>query len=193
MSYRLQVEVVEARSLMPSDFTGWADPLASVTYSTKTKLGKTHYIKRTLNPVWKCSFQKTFDLSFDESITVQIMDHDPMSDDVLGQVTISLSTYSDNKWTDHWYRLMKVTEEGEFPARGYVRLRIQVVNPDQDTFRDGDRRPGDEVVEERHLFITSSTSPNSTEQLRSIQQQSQQVQTIPQPMSQPSETQDSNI
>ena len=151
MSHKICVRVLEARSLKPSDFNGWSDPYCKLFYGKK-KFGKTKYIKRTLNPNWDESFTKIVDVDFNESIKVEIYDHDTIGDDFLGQTTIPLELFQDGKWSQKWYRLMD--EEDLLPSRGYVHLKMQVVPIDCDTFGLNDRRPNDEVTVERKLRIS---------------------------------------
>ena len=157
MSYRLQVEAIEARSLMPFDFNGWSDPYCQIIYSKKTKIGKTDYIKRTLNPVWKKTFFKYLDIDFSESIRIEIYDHDTLGDDFMGQVEIPLQEYSDGKWSRKWYRLMD--KKNKRFTRGYVHVQVQVVPEGVDASLEGDRRPGDDAPLVRNLHISSITQP----------------------------------
>lgn len=140
----LVMEVLEARSLSPSDINGWSDPLA-VVYLGKKKIGKTKYISRTLNPQWNVRIERA-DVDIAEDIRVEICDHDVVASDVLGAVQISLLQFADGCWTNQWYRLM---DDKNHPVSGYVRLKIQLVDNPEYAFRDMDHNTKPEEDDEK--------------------------------------------
>ena len=146
----LVVEVVEARSLSPSDVNGWADPFAKV-FLNDSSMGKTKYISRTLNPQWKETFHSKKKIEAVDTLFVKIYDHDSFStNDLIGQVKVELTAYNDGKWSTLWHRLY-IDDEYTIKVRGYVCLRIQFVDDVKDAFReeDHDKQPEIDAEEER--------------------------------------------
>lgn len=152
---KIQVHVIEARSLLPTDLNGYSDPYSIVYYEfneKETKLGKSPSLDRTLNPEWNYNVQKIMDVDYNASIIIKIFDHDAANfDDNLGNVKIPLLNYNDGLWTDKWYRLYDEKFENE--VRGYVRVRVQVTSPEIDCFRFDDSRPGDTEVFPKRLDL----------------------------------------
>ena len=140
----LVVEVVEARSLSPSDVNGWADPFAKV-YLNNSSIGKTKYISRTLNPQWKETFHSKKRIEAVDTLFVKIYDHDSFStNDLIGQVKIELPAFNDGKWSIRWYRLYS-DDEYKIKVRGYVCLKIQFVHDVKDAFKDEDHDTQPEI------------------------------------------------
>jgi Ca2+-dependent lipid-binding protein len=78
----LVVRVVEARNLMPMDYTGKSDPYVVLQFGSETFT--TRYIKQDLNPVW--NEVHTFDvISGREQLKIEVFDKDEFgTDDHLG-------------------------------------------------------------------------------------------------------------
>ncbi|EAY02880.1 C2 domain containing protein [Trichomonas vaginalis G3] len=140
----LVIEVLEARSLSPSDINGWADPLA-VVYLGKKKIGKTKFIPRTLNPEWNQRFEKE-DADISDDIRIEVCDHDIVASDTMGCVQIPLLTFSDGRWTNQWYRLM---DDNNHPVHGYIRLKIQLVDNAELAFRESEHNKKPEEDDEK--------------------------------------------
>ena len=131
-SKNIYIQIIEARSLSPSDINGFCDPYVII-YLNSKKIGSTDYSSRTLNPKWNTLIKKEIKTNYSEELKIIIYDHDSMSfDDILGQVTINLDRFNDGKWTNQWYRL-KNHEETTF-VRGYIRLQIQIADLHQNPF-----------------------------------------------------------
>ena len=74
----LTVRVIEARDLVPMDYTGKSDPYCVLKFGNETH--KTHYIKQELNPVWNEIF--TFDVETGrEELKIEVYDKDDFGAD----------------------------------------------------------------------------------------------------------------
>jgi len=144
----LVIEVVEARSLPAADLTGFCDPFAKVYLGSK-KIGSTNSIPECLNPRWNSIFQYRHEADFSDEIRVEIYDKDFGVNDLLGFVSIDSAVFRNGKWTNRWYRLCAGEEEK--PSKGYVRLKIQFANPNDQFFNPGlyDPTGADEDENER--------------------------------------------
>lgn len=142
---RIYINIVEARTLLPSDVNGWSDPMCIVSIGTDKfkKIYKTDYCKRTLNPKWNETFIHHYDAQKDayhSCLRFQVFDHDALSSDLLGSVDVPLAPYSNHKWIEQWHKLRVLNKDGQpLRCRGYIRLKIQCVLPNQYSFLIGDR------------------------------------------------------
>lgn len=142
---RIYINIIEARTLLPSDINGWSDPLCEVSIGNDKfkKIYKTEYCKRTLNPKWNETFIHQYDAekdSYRSSLRFQVYDHDALFSDLLGAVDVPLAPYSDHKWIEQWHKLRIFNKDGQpLRCRGYIRLKIQCVLPNQYSFLIGDR------------------------------------------------------
>ncbi|KAH0789406.1 C2 domain containing protein [Histomonas meleagridis] len=174
----LVINVIEARSLSPSDLNGWSDPFCRV-YLGKKKIGQTKYISRTLNPRWNETFRFKYDdtkRAFDELLRFEIYDHDAIGPhDILGQYQVDLSTLLNGKWIEGWFKLKD--EEYKNNVRGYVRLKLQFVDEGQDFFREEDRNSSANMSQQRILTEEQRTQTNqelqNMSQAHSAQRQEQ--------------------
>ena len=62
----------------------------SVRVGKKEKNNKENYIANNLNPVFGHMFELDAELPFDRKLTVTVMDHDLINDDVIGSTEIDL-------------------------------------------------------------------------------------------------------
>lgn len=137
---RLYINIVEARTLLPSDINGWSDPFVKVSIGNSKfkQIYKSNYVERTLNPKWNETFIHFYNADKDlyqSSLRFQIYDHDAVTSDLLGSVDIPLAPYSDHKWIEQWHKLRILDNEGHpLRCRGYIRLKIQCVLPNQYSF-----------------------------------------------------------
>ena len=128
----LCIDVIEARSLAAADLNGLSDPYA-VVYLGNKKIGKTSYLPRTLNPRWNKSIRYSHETEFVDALKVDVYDHDSMTtDDFLGSIQIELTIFRNGYWTNQWYRLRD--QENIQPTKGYIRLKIQYINPGEEPF-----------------------------------------------------------
>lgn len=133
----LFIDCVEARSLKTCDANGWSDPFCIITLGEKTKIGKTRYIERTLNPRWIQRFQYVgfIDMEHNAYITFTVKDYDAASkNDTIGLVEIPLCDFAQHKWSQKWYRLQP-EKEGE-TTRGWILLRIHLCDKPEDAFKE---------------------------------------------------------
>lgn len=130
----IYIDVQEARSIKPSDNSGWSDPYCLVTLGPKTKIGSTRVIERTLNPRWfqRFSWSGVINWEKDAYLRFAIHDYDFASkDDCLGVFEIALVDLQDGMWESKWYRLYKAKDLSK-PTRGWIHLRMHMVdNPDK--------------------------------------------------------------
>uniref|UniRef100_A0A1D1XGT2 C2 and GRAM domain-containing protein At1g03370 n=1 Tax=Anthurium amnicola TaxID=1678845 RepID=A0A1D1XGT2_9ARAE len=123
---KLNVRVLEARNLPPTDPNGLSDPYV------KLQLGrcrsKTKVVKKCLNPSWEEEFSfRVDDLS--EELTVLVMDEDKyFNDDFVGQLKVPVSAVFDaEKKTlgTAWYALQpKNSKKSKYRDCGEIRLTI---------------------------------------------------------------------
>lgn len=133
----LYIDCVEARSLKSCDANGWSDPFVIITLGEKTKIGKTRYIERTLNPRWIQRFQYvgSIDMNHNAYITFTVKDYDAVSkNDTIGYIEIPLCDFAQHMWSSKWYRLQP-EKEGE-TTRGWILLRIHLCLKPDDAFRE---------------------------------------------------------
>lgn len=173
----LYIHIVEARTLLPSDANGWSDPLCRVLIGSEKfkKIYKTKYINRTLNPRWNETYIYQYNANEDayqSSLKFEIYDHDSLTaNDLLGYCEIPLSTYSDHKWVEKWYKLRNFDKDGRpLRCRGYLRVKIQITSHGQTSFLEEDKSPETNIhetrdnifqkQEERARLITQSQQSN---------------------------------
>ncbi|OHT12339.1 C2 domain containing protein [Tritrichomonas foetus] len=161
LHHQLYIQVKEARTLLPADVNGWSDPFCIVSLGTKRfkKIHRTKYINRTLNPRWNESFNLPYDAEKDryESILrFKVFDHDTMTaNDELGFVEIPLAPLNDNKWVEQWYKLKNVDSKGNhLRCRGYIRIKLQIVEQGQMSFLDSDMSDQTNIHETRNDIFT---------------------------------------
>eukprot|EP01087_Luapelamoeba_hula_P024591 TRINITY_DN9425_c0_g1_i1.p1 TRINITY_DN9425_c0_g1~~TRINITY_DN9425_c0_g1_i1.p1 ORF type:complete len:130 (-),score=16.91 TRINITY_DN9425_c0_g1_i1:35-424(-) len=124
MALKLDVEVVEARGLLASDSNGKSDPYVKL-YLDKQK-SKTRIQKKTLSPLWRhqCQFSN---VQLDSKLRLVVWDHDLISDDYLGQVTLSREFLADlkrtRKYCHDWFDLVDKHGHNDKP-RGAVHLKL---------------------------------------------------------------------
>lgn len=122
----LSVSVVEARELMPMDYTGKSDPYVILKLGN-TQQVKTNYIAQNLNPVWNEKFN--FDVETGkEVLEIRAYDHDDFgSDDFLGSFALGLERYMDQQSHDEWFDLRPENQKLEANWHGRLRLVIQFI------------------------------------------------------------------
>jgi len=113
--YSVQINIIEAKDLVPKDPNGLSDPYCKISVTNLSKKYKTHKIKKTLNPVWNESFQFDVKGLNDHDIHFRVMDWDKIGkDDPEGDVILSLSSLDfigKEEATDMWLNLQN-TESG---------------------------------------------------------------------------------
>ena len=132
----IYIDVQEARSLRPADINGWSDPYCKITLGPKTKIGKTRYIERTLNPRWFQRFVWSGAINWEKDAYLRfvVCDYDTAtSDDELGVFEIALSRLRDGLWESQWYRLCE-PDKPEVEGSGYLHLRIHLVDDPSKAF-----------------------------------------------------------
>ena len=130
------IDVQEARSIKPSDNSGWSDPHCVVTLGPNTKIGKTRTLTRTLNPRWFHRFKWNGEINWEKDAYLRfaIHDHDfATKDDCLGVFEIALCHLKDEMWESKWYRLCQGKDLSK-PTRGWIHLRIHVVDDPKKAF-----------------------------------------------------------
>ena len=164
------VNVIEARSLSPSDLDGWSDPFCRV-YLGKKKIGQTRYISRTLNPRWEETFRFKYNdtkRAFDETLRFEIYDHDAIGPhDILGVYQIELAELLNGKWVEGRFRLKD--EEYKNNVRGSIRIKFQFVERGRDFFREEDKNN----AENRGLHQRILTEEQRTESSNELQSMNQ--------------------
>ncbi|CAN6626338.1 tricalbin-3 [Trichomonascus vanleenenianus] len=87
----LHVDVIEAVDVPAADRSGKSDPYAVFKLNGK-KIFKSKTIKKTLNPVWKESFETNIENRIRDELVCEVYDWDmgPAGDDFLGKVKIPL-------------------------------------------------------------------------------------------------------
>lgn len=167
-NYILICNLVEARSLSPSDLNGWSDPFVDV-YLDKKKIYRTKYISRTLNPRWNETFRYKYNnkkRGLNEKLSFKIYDHDSIgTHDFLGQYQLDLSELIDGKWIEGWFRLK--TEDYKENVRGYIRVKLQFIEDGFDIFREEDKNPNINLDRARRL-ITEQERTKMTNEMREL-------------------------
>ena len=133
----IYIDVQEARSLRPADINGWSDPYCKITLGPKTKIGKTRYIERTLNPRWFQRFVWRGSINWEKDAYLRfvVCDYDTAtSDDELGVCEIALSRLQDQLWESAWYRLCD-PDDLQVETSGYLHLRIHLVDDPSKAFK----------------------------------------------------------
>ncbi|OHS96628.1 C2 domain containing protein [Tritrichomonas foetus] len=173
----LYIDVVEARSLKSCDANGWSDPFVQITLGEKTKIGKTRYIERTLNPRWAQRFHYNgpIDMNHNAYISFVVKDYDTMSsDDVIGIVEIALQDLANHKWCQKWYRLMPENEK--VTTRGWLLLRIHLCEKAEDAFaeifHDHDH---DNTHDEEHVHVHGNEQAVPLQTLQAAEAHDEQV------------------
>lgn len=67
-----------------------SDPYVSVKVGKKVKDNREDFIANNLKPVFGQLFEVEAELPFDRTLTVTVMDHDVVNDEVIGSTTIDL-------------------------------------------------------------------------------------------------------
>ncbi|KAL6059868.1 calcium-dependent phospholipid binding [Balamuthia mandrillaris] len=133
-AYVLSLNVVSGSGLAPKDSNGRADPYCVVLLRDRKggeskkdmeELGRTHKIKKTLNPEWKASF--TFDLTPEQKrkrLRFEVWDWDRIGkDDFMGCHELSLGNLEGRKEQEMELEL-KPRQDGE--KDGYIRGKIKI-------------------------------------------------------------------
>ena len=130
------IDVQEARSVKPSDNSGWSDPYCIVTIGPKTKIGSTRVIERTLNPRWFQRFRWSGVINWQKDAYLRFAIHDydfANKDDCLGVSEIALIHLRDGMWESKWYRLYCAKDLSR-QTRGWIHLRIHLVDDPSKAF-----------------------------------------------------------
>ncbi|XP_057310416.1 calcium-dependent protein kinase C-like isoform X2 [Hydractinia symbiolongicarpus] len=111
-SGELQVEIREAKNLIPMDPTGQSDPYVKIKLHPKKE--KTKVMKKNLNPVWNNSFSFRINKQdFDKRLRVQVWDWDMATkNDFMGSMSFGVSELVKDQ-IEGWFKLLN-KEEGEF-------------------------------------------------------------------------------
>jgi len=131
----IEVEIVEARDLLPSDSNGFSDPYVVIEKTPGLSGGaKTQIVKKNLNPVWNF----TTVLHFDHNLTkikFKVFDWDRFSsDDPLGSCSFSPSIFNDGVPIDMWEPLKqkpkkkKPGTKGPYPTKGELHIKMTAKN-----------------------------------------------------------------
>lgn len=181
---RMYIQIMEARTLLPSDVNGWSDPFCKVLIGTDKfkKIYKTKYINRTLNPKWNETFVYNYNAEEDRymsKIRFEIYDHDSMSAaDLLGTADVELMPYQDHKWIEQWYKLRILDKDNKpLKCRGYVRVKMQILKKDQDAFRDFECSDMTNIHETRtDMFDKKQEQANQITRQHELNQSQAQIQ-----------------
>ncbi|KAK4438984.1 C2 domain-containing protein [Sesamum alatum] len=101
------VEVLEAADMKPSDLNGLADPYV------KGQLGpyrfRTKIHKKTLTPKWREEFKIPI-CTWDSQnvLVIEVLDKDPLFDDMLGECTVNINELRDGQRHDLWLPLQNI-------------------------------------------------------------------------------------
>lgn len=167
----LFIDCVEARSLKTCDANGWSDPFCVITLGEKTKIGKTRYIERTLNPRWIQRFQYSgfIDMDHNAYLTFTVKDYDAASkDDTIGLVEIPLCDFSEHMWCQKWYRLQPVKDNET--TRGWILLRIHLCERPEDAFKEEFHdKSEDNKHNEQHIHVHGTEILVNQETLQSAE------------------------
>ena len=151
----LYIDCIEARSLKTCDANGWSDPFCVITLGEKTKIGKTRYIERTLNPRWiqRFSYSGFIDMNHNAYLTFTVKDYDALTkNDTIGLIEIPLCDFADHKWFQKWYRLQP--EKESETTRGWILLRIHLCERPNDAFKEEFHdKSQDNQHNEQHVHI----------------------------------------
>jgi len=123
---KIQVTVVEARGLPKSDHMSHKSDPYCVLFLERQK-EKTRTVKKTLNPKWQADFE--FYVSEPgASLEVSVFDWNRLfADELLGKVTIPVSSLRDGATEDKWYPLTgkEIKQaKGKDKVAGEIRLTI---------------------------------------------------------------------
>lgn len=121
MSYLLTIHVVEGKDLPACDSNGKSDPYCIIDLGKQHK--KTKVCKKTLNPKWNESFEFNIDESVEE-FDIHIFDWDRWkTDDYIGDVTVSLSSFNTNPSAvfDRWFPIVHKKSQKK---AGEVHLKV---------------------------------------------------------------------
>jgi Ca2+-dependent lipid-binding protein len=120
MSKKLEVWLIEAKDLVPADFTGKSDPYCLLKLGNTTKKSKIKY--QTLNPKWKEKFIFDVEDETKQILEIETLDWDLLSSpDPLGKTKLFLKTLEKNESLQRWFTLEGVKS-------GEVHLLIKAVN-----------------------------------------------------------------
>ena len=142
----LHVAVVRARGLKAADKslmgTSSSDPFVTLQFGDKKE--KTEVVKKSLEPIWMKMFELPVPVTKDKkplpSLDVLVEDHDTLSSDFLGKVTISPASIppleADGAAPPTWYPLCN--KDGSPAAdRGQIQLALKMVyDPQYDPSED---------------------------------------------------------
>lgn len=181
---RMYIQILEARTLLPADVGGWSDPFCKVSIGNEKfkKIYKTKYIRRTLNPRWNetCIYKyNAVEDCYQSKVKFDVYDHDSMSAaDLLGGCEIPLTPYSDHKWIEQWYKLRIYDKDNKpLKCRGYIRIKMQVLDRDQDAFRDFECSDQTNIHETRtDMFDKKQDLMNQISQQHEVNQSQAQIQ-----------------
>ncbi|KNC50803.1 uncharacterized protein AMSG_06705 [Thecamonas trahens ATCC 50062] len=127
----LRVTVVEAEGLMAKDKlkdgTQTSDPFVVLRHG-KTKYSTTIH-KRDLCPVWNESYEIPLAVG-EAELKVEVWDHDRISNDFLGKLTIPVDEHLDGEARDRWHILQP--KSSRKPVTGRLRLIIQAIGIRED-------------------------------------------------------------
>ena len=70
-------------------------------------------VKRTLEPVWKEDWDVVVEEAMDQRLDLDMWDKDHVgADEFMGRTSFPLSKLTDNRKTDQWVRILKLTLNG---------------------------------------------------------------------------------
>jgi len=103
---RVNVRVLEARGLRPSDMNRSSDPYCELKIKGTTTSFRTRTVKHNVNPCWNEEFTFFPKNPAYDILRIRVYDHDTLSrDDFLGEVQIPISQYMNQGVRDEWVPL----------------------------------------------------------------------------------------
>ena len=130
----LEIHVVRARDLLAADRGGTSDPYVSIQVQDGKTVGKTHTIKKTLNPEWDQRFEIPLGVPQRNSkLILKCKDYDAMgTDDPLGTVEIDLRTLTPGKEYKGWHSLHHEDEDSGKSGMLELKYKLEEADPEEE-------------------------------------------------------------
>jgi Protein tyrosine and serine/threonine kinase/C2 domain len=126
---KVRIEVIEARNLIPCDSNNKSDPFAVVRFNKDSKTKEvTNVIKKTLNPVWKETFEFSSSEPLTDRIAITVWDYDRFSpNDFEGHMSVPVMACAakPGEPMDQWFPLLDKKRESKAKSkkdRGEIHL-----------------------------------------------------------------------